>query len=912
MIRKVILLLSVLVSLGTVSNAQWCITSEQLQAYKDQSPEIEAYNSQLEAHIKAELKKNKLIRAQLKTTADPTDTLHIPLVFHIIHDYGNVDYVSDNTIYDLVETINEVYMKQNSDVASVIQPFKEHVGNAKIIFHLATKDPFGKPTTGITRRASVLTVGGDDQAKMDQWAPDSYLNIWVINRIGRTPASGVVAAYATFPASAAARPYTDGIIASASQLNSNKTIPHEIGHILDLIHPWGNGQVAQYGNCDGDDEVDDTPPTHGHFAGTASSETNGLCNSVSLYDTTCTDNSAERAKIIIDSTLGLATGTDVDAGIEFDVKARMAIRSVYVYPSVANAPFTIELQQHNGSSFTNIYTSNGTTKATIDGAPQKVDLNFYNILPGTRYRLIITTNPGMGHDSVTAGVVYAKSIANVLDIKGDTKNGRYNYLYKWDIKYYYLVGNIDYPDTVNTQNIMDYANCPVMFTKLQVERMRAALSSNVGRRNNLVKDSTHVKTGILSGYGGTYGKRLDLKPVPDYSVERSIGINKPRTYFMCADGNSVFRFQNRSWRDTIDAVEFTFSNGASVPTSNQANGVIQNTFTTPGWVTVKLKATGNNSGDSTIERQDVYAADPNDKINPINGYFQEFDANGDMAKWPMFNYYKNDQKWQVNNKTGFYDNTCIMYTAYDQRTFPGIFIGSPQNDYDDMFTRAFDLSGMKTGDCNLNFMSSNAMRLISRRNDLTGNPVISDTLEISYSTDCGANWTTFKEISGVDLANKGVQEIPYAPLWQGDWKLQSIDIPSNARTETVYFRFRYHPGTTTNAFAQGVGNNFYMDRINVSSFPLGVNTLLSNENSIAVAPNPTSGEAYVVIKNNQNKTAKVIVTDITGKVVYQTQQSINNTISKIQIPAASISVKGIYLVKVVTGDKTQTQKLVVR
>lgn len=912
MIRKVILLLSILVSLGSAASAQWCITSEQLQTYKEQSPEIEVYNAQLEAHIKAELQKMALLRSQLKTTADPTDTLHIPVVFHIVHDYGTTDYVSDNTIYNLLDDINDVYMKRNADTSNVIGPFKNLIGNPKIVFHLATKDPLGRPTTGITRKQSLLTNGGDDQAKFGQWAPDSYLNIWVIQRIGRGVSSGVVAAYATFPASAAARPYTDGIIASASQLNTNKTIPHEIGHCLDLIHPWGNTQVATA--CGGDDEVDDTPPTTGHysdgspFGATAS----GSCGPTSLYDTTCTNNVNSRAKIQIDSTLGLASSTATDAGIEFDAKARLVIQSVNIYPTTTNDPFTIQLQQWDAgtSSYTVVSSVNGTTKATIDRKPQEVALNM-QVNIGNGYRLIMTTNPGMSHDSVNSSVVYSKSIANVIDIKTDIKNGRYNFMYNWVVRYFYLANGVDYPDTVNTQNIMDYANCPIMFTKLQVERMRAALSSDVGRRNNLVKDSTHVKTGILSSYGGKYDVKRDMKPVPDYSIERPIGVLTERTYFLCADGIQNFRFRNRSWRDTVTSVSWEFSNGASIPTSINGATTVTNTFTTPGWVTVKLTATGNNTGDSTIERQDVYAADPGNQIQPLSGYFQEFDPNGDVAQWPMFNYYKNAQKWQTNSKYGFYDNNSIMYSAYDTRSFPTGFIGSPKGDYDDFFSRAFDLSNMNN-DCNLNFMSSGALRALERSTS-AGNPLISDTLEISYSTNCGANWTKLKDIHGSELYNKGLVSVQYAPLWQGDWKLQSIEIPNGARTSQVYFRFRYKVGTEEGSvFSLGVGNNFYMDRINVSPFPLGVNTLLGDNNNIAVAPNPTSGDAFVVIKNNQNNTASVIVTDITGKVVYQTQEGINNGINRIQIPAATISVKGVYLVKVVTGEHTQTQKLVVQ
>lgn len=905
MVRKFIFLLSVVFGLVNTASAQWCITSEKLQEYKDQYPQVAQYEAELEAYIKSEMQKMNL--DQYKTTADPSDTLHIPVVVHVVHDYGSVDYVSDNDIYDMISDVNTVYMKRNSDTVNVIDPFKPYIGNPKMVFHLATKDPQGRPTTGITRRQSHLTNGGDDQAKYDQWAPDSYLNIWIIQRIGRGISNGVVAAYATFPASAAASPYTDGIIASASQINNNKTISHEIGHIFNLIHPWGNGQVAQLGNCIGDDEVDDTPPTHGHF-GTANDPTSGRCGPMSLYDTTCINRESDIEKQLLDSNFNIATSTDVNAGIDFKTTTRATIRTVDIYPSTIGDPFTIELQQYNGSTFTTLQTHNGTT--TTNSAAQTVTLNF-NIVPDSGYRLIVTQNPGLNHDSVAA-IAYVRSIGNVIEVSNDIKNNRYNFLYRWHVNYGYFVGNIDYPDTVNTQNIMDYADCPIMFTDLQVERMRTAITSSVGRRNSLIKDSTHVKTGILDGFGGTYGVRVDLKPIPDFSIEKGVGPGAEKTFFLCADGSSQFLFRNRSWRDTVSSVTWEFGNDATVTSSTNAIGTISNRFSTPGWVRVKLTASSN-AGDSTIERYPVYAADPdpNNLINPATtGYYQEFNEGSDRDQWPIFNYYNNDNKWKLHDRAGFYDNSSIVYNGFDNRNFPNSRVGTPKGDIDDFYTRGFDLSGMTAGDCNLNFMSSGALRNMV----YTGNPktLVTDTLEIWYSTTCGSSWVKMETLTGSDIANKGHVNIQYEPLWMGDWKLQSINIPAAARQSRVYFRFRFKPGVDNTVLYQGVGNNFYIDRINISNFPLGVNTLVGNDNNIAIAPNPTTGNAYVVIKDTKEQTAQIQVTDVTGKVVYRTQSALNGSLTRVEIPASAITVKGIYMVQVVTGDNTHTEKLVVR
>lgn len=1088
MIRKVFSLLPVvLMALGAV-NAQTvqhpCATTEANESYKQSFPEIAKYEEQLRNFIEEGIKAMQTDRARGKGTSfGENDTLHIPVVVHVVHDYGNVDYVSDDDIYQLIDQINEVYMKRNSDTSEVIAPFKPYIGNPKMMFHLATKDPQGRPTKGITRRRSYLTAGGDDQAKFDQWDPASYLNIWTIRAIGRGISNGVVAAYAVFPSSAAAFPYTDGIITSAGSMLSNKTIPHEIGHILNLYHTWGNIAVAT--NCTGDDEVDDTPPTTGHFGngdpfGTTA---NGNCNAASLYDTACTNNVNTLAKILLDSTLNIAVDNSVKgfdyiprtnmtlesikiypstigaefeitnykgnaagnfsvlhvyntktanvgmpalgtsfavsnvdnplsrAGVTFQTQKYIWIDSFSIYPTTIGDTFVITLRKFNNAlvkSYTGVTTTNtgaqvvpfsafiennnsqgayrlqiernpglkadsitksrldsimsnannqlksyrmvegvitfndfadttgqdpannpGSYKArynffydwsvrydaltTTDSGAQVVPLGF-KVIPDTTYRLTLTKNPGVYNDEVGA-VPYVRRIPCIIDIFNDSTNGRYDLLYDLRIRYGYIKNCIDYPDTVNTQNIMDYANCPKMFTHQQVDRMRAALASKVGNRNSLVNDTTHLRTGLIDYIGGPYGKKLDMIPVPDASVE--VSSSTERAYFLCA--GTEFQMRQRSWRDTITSVEWSFTNDATSPTivnnSNiTLNTNIKNTFNQPGWVNVTLKATGNNTGDSTrtIDSM-VYVADGSNTINPLNGYFMDFetdDANNPRDKYPIFNYFKNDFRWVMMENVGYTGNGCISYRGFDTRVTPNAYTGTPKGDYDDFFTPAFDLSGMTGTECRLNFMSSGATRTADNR-------LMRDTLQLHFSVDCGKTWVLLKNIDKADLANKGLVTIQYSPLYNGDWKLQSIDIPQVARQSKVFFRFRFKPNADniSNTVAAvrtlpGTGNHFYIDRINISPWPQGVNTLLTDDRNIALAPNPTTGSSQLVIKSKSLETAQIMVTDVTGKVVYTIQHKLNGGINTIEIPAQAIKVKGVYMVHVQAGAERYTEKLV--
>ncbi|RYE18628.1 MAG: T9SS type A sorting domain-containing protein [Sphingobacteriales bacterium] len=752
MIKKAILLLSALAGLGSAAIAQPCLTDQVHAKLIKENPQVKATEDALNAYLRGAFMKlvssspdyDKYFDSMY--TEQTKETLYIPLAVHIVHDYGT-EYVSDDEVFQMVKDLNNVWQQKN-DLSSVIDIYKPYIGKMNFEFRLARKDPNGNPTTGITRHFSYLTRGGDEQAKFDLWAPDKYVNIWVEGVIGSNPDNGITLAYAFKPSGGASNPQGDGIIVAAPYITDGGTIPHEMGHVMNLDHPWNSSGVGPGEAC-GNDEVDDTPPTKGHFS------------TCPLYDTVC------------------AKG----------------------------------------------YSQTYTFAPPGGGATQTVIVN--------------------------------------------------------------------YPDTTNVQNLMDYSNCTNMFTMQQVLRVRNAVHSTVANRVNLLSDLTKTVTGIME-------PQNDLTPVADFSVERKGSqTTGDRTVYMCADNAKEFIFKNRSWRDTITSINFEFPGGNPSTSTQKTNNVLVK-FGTPGWINVKLTANGNNTGSSTVERQAIYAADPGYKLTA--GYFQEFDANGDKDKWPIFNYYNNATKWQTT-ETGYYDNSGLMFTGYDSRIFPATYTGNPGGDNDDFFTPLFDLSSMTSGDCNVNFMSAGAYRV-------TNPELMNDALLIGYSIDCGATWKKMDSLKTNELANYGTYTSPFRPLWTGDWKLHSMNIPGDARTSNVMFRFRYRSSVDPNTAGRiGTGNNFYIDRINVSPYPLGVNTLL-NGNDITVYPNPTNGNAFVAISNNQSKTATVVVTDVTGKMVYKTQSALGNGKNMIEIPASVISIKGIYMVQIVTGDQTRTEKLV--
>jgi plastocyanin len=197
----------------------------------------------------------------------------IPVVFHIIHNYGP-ENISDAQVHDALHQVNLQFRKQNPDTNEILSQFKSIAADIEIEFRLAQLDPNGNCTSGITRTVSPLTSPGNHDVKsLIHWPPNKYLNVYICSG-----AAGL-AGHSMLPSAADTIPQWDGIVMQHSYVGTIGTseyfrrtvLSHEIGHFLNLQHIWGGNNVpdyyylpvAQAGNCAYDDEVADTPNTIG-------------------------------------------------------------------------------------------------------------------------------------------------------------------------------------------------------------------------------------------------------------------------------------------------------------------------------------------------------------------------------------------------------------------------------------------------------------------------------------------------------------------------------------------------------------------------------------------------------------------------------------------------------------------------
>ena len=199
---------------------------------------------------------------QNNSNSKSSTIITVPVVVHVVWN-TNQENITDQQVFSQIDVLNADFRRTNIDAIMTPNVWSNIAADTEIEFCLATVDPNGAFTSGITRTQTSQTsfsiqtdnMKSSSSGGIDPWDQDDYLNIWVCDL------SGGILGYAT-PPSSFNNP-DDGVVIGyryfgtlgtvQAPYNKGRTATHEVGHWLNLDHVWGNG-----GNC-GSDNVNDTP-----------------------------------------------------------------------------------------------------------------------------------------------------------------------------------------------------------------------------------------------------------------------------------------------------------------------------------------------------------------------------------------------------------------------------------------------------------------------------------------------------------------------------------------------------------------------------------------------------------------------------------------------------------------------------
>ena len=257
---KKLLLILLCLPILVLSQTEQCGTMEYLEYLQAQDPQLEQKMVQDEIDLQN--------RIQNQSNSKTSSVIRIPVVVHVVYN-NSTENISDAQIQSQIDILNEDFRRLNVDASNTPSVFQSIAADIEVEFCLASQDPNGIVSTGITRTlTSQSSFTGNDDVKyslsggINAWNTNDYLNIWVCNL-----SSGLLG-YANFPGTGNAQ--IDGVVCDYAYFGNTgtatapydlgRTATHEVGHWLNLRHIWGDA------NC-GDDFCNDTPTQFGSNGG---------------------------------------------------------------------------------------------------------------------------------------------------------------------------------------------------------------------------------------------------------------------------------------------------------------------------------------------------------------------------------------------------------------------------------------------------------------------------------------------------------------------------------------------------------------------------------------------------------------------------------------------------------------------
>src|SRR6218665_15822 len=367
----------------------------------------------------------------------------------------------------------------------------------------------------------------------------------------------------------------------------------------------------------------------------------------------------------------------------------------------------------------------------------------------------------------------------------------------------------------NVENYMDYSYCSKMFTTGQVTRMRTALTvSGTGRANVISASNLNAV-----GAGAT-------------PVLCQAKFSTPKIH-VCA-GETV-DFTDESY-NAVSGWTWSFPSGTPVSATTQNAST---TWNTPGTYTVTLTAT---DGSTTDNYTMIIVVLPNNETLPFYESFEGMSNFNGSTRW-FTETPGNSTAWAVTNTAGKTGTNSVKLANFGQSA--GVI--------DRLTSGQVDLSGITATEATFSFRYAYRKRTAAN----------SDQLKVFFTTDCGETWNVRKTLSASTMTQGSTAASTWTPT-SNDWVTVHVtNMTSSYWVENFRFRFE---------FTSGGGNNIYIDDINIYEGPESNDVVagldeLASVNGAILYPNPADNELNVKFNATTSQAMRVVITDITGKIV---------------------------------------------
>ncbi len=177
-----------------------------------------------------------------------------------------------------------------------------------------------------------------------------------------------------------------------------------------------------------------------------------------------------------------------------------------------------------------------------------------------------------------------------------------------------------------------------------------------------------------------------------------------------------------------------------------------------------------------------------------------------------------------------------------------------------------------------------------------------NVLSVSYSKNCGEDWSSLGTLDAVATSNAGLYTSNFKPN-NSEWN-HIVMTSSQLINPNIRFKFEY--------IVNGSSNNFYLDHIQIGEEASLFNSENTNNSKLSIFPNPTKDKATIVLDNIADKNIDIVLINILGSEVGKLFSG--NVVSNHQEISADLVglEKGMYFVKVINnGDVIISDKLIV-